>query len=388
MPSYKHPGIYVEEIPGSTKLITAADTCVAAFVGKARKGPVNMAERIQSFNDYKGTYGDIASEDDTMGLAVQSFYLNGGKSAVICRLDGQGSEPIAVKDYTDFYENYLEKIQDINIVVVPGEYWPSDGLGNPIIRTTLSHCEKMKNRIVIIDPPPDFELGQAGALNKLALPASSYSVLYYPWVKVVNPFYNTRTNSYAGKTVAIGPSSFAAGIWCRTDRNRGVWKAPAGMEAMLVGAAGLNYKIGHREQDELNPFGVNCIKPIPRGRHVIWGARTLASNVDPQWRYISIRRTAMMIEQSIYKGIRWAVFEPSDHHLWSALRLSVGIFLNDLFRAGAFQGAKPSDAYFVRCGLNDTMTPADIAAGHLILIVGVAMLKPSEFTIFRIQQSV
>jgi phage tail sheath protein FI len=127
---------------------------------------------------------------------------------------------------------------------------------------------------------------------------------------------------------------------------------------------------------------------MPGGGRVIWGARTLATKADPEWRYVPVRRTAIMIEQSIYNGIQWAVFEPNDHRLWSALRGNIGGFMNSLFRVGAFQGEKASDAYFVRCGLGDTMTQTDIDAGQVIVIVGFAPLKPAEFVIVRIQQKV
>lgn len=125
---------------------------------------------------------------------------------------------------------------------------------------------------------------------------------------------------------------------------------------------------------------------LPSFGAVIWGARTLATNAEPPWRYIPVRRTAIMIEQSIYNGIQWAVFEPNDHRLWSSLRVNVGAFMDNLFRAGAFQGEKASDAYFVRCGLGDTMAQDDIDRGQVIVVVGFAPLKPAEFVIVRIQQ--
>jgi phage tail sheath protein FI len=246
----------------------------------------------------------------------------------------------------------------------------------------------LKNRVVIIDPPPEPELDQAATVTGLSLPSSTYSVLYYPWVKVANPFYHAEKNPTADKTVDVAPSSFAAGMWSRIDGKRGVWKAPAGMGAGLIGAAGLKYIIEDGEQDQLNPLGVNCFRNMPGGGRVIWGARTLATKADPEWRYVPVRRTAIMIEQSIYNGIQWAVFEPNDHRLWAALRGNIGNFMNGLFRVGAFQGEKASDAYFVRCGKDDTMTQGEIDAGQVIVIVGFAPLKPAEFVIVRIQQKV
>lgn len=300
-----------------------------------------------------------------------------------------GSEnPATANDFTDFYGSILRKVRDVSIVLIPGQHWADDGSGNPFISATLAHCQAMKSRMVIIDPPPNLELDQAATVNGLAFPSSTYSVLYYPWVKVANPFYHAEKNPTASKTLDVSPSSFAAGMWSRIDGTRGVWKAPAGMGAGLVGAAGLKYIVEDGEQDQLNPLGVNCLRKMPGGGRVIWGSRTLATKADPEWRYVPVRRTAIMIEQSIYNGIQWAVFEPNDHRLWSALRSNIDGFMNGLFRAGAFQGEKASDAYFVRCGLGDTMTQADIDAGQVIVVVGFAPLKPAEFVIVRIQQKV
>jgi phage tail sheath protein FI len=160
------------------------------------------------------------------------------------------------------------------------------------------------------------------------------------------------------------------------------------MEADIYGATGLQYKVGDTEQSQLNPTGVNCIRDLSTLGPLIWGSRTLATQTDPEWRYIPVRRTAIMIEQSIYEGTQWATFEPNDHNLWSSLRSNIGNYLNGLFRSGAFQGATDSEAYFIRCGLGDTMTQSDIDAGNVIVVFGFAPLKPAEFVIVRIQHKV
>jgi len=231
-------------------------------------------------------------------------------------------------------------------------------------------------------------LDQAATVSQLGLPTSTYTTLYYPWVDVANPFFNEDTNPNAARTLTIAPSAFAAGMWAKIDGKRGVWKAPAGVEAQLNGVARLEFDVEDLEQDQLNPLGVNCYRKLPNFGAVIWGSRTLATKSDPEWRYIPVRRTAIFIEQSIYGGIQWAVFEPNDYPLWGALRGNIGSFMDGLFRAGAFQGAKADDAYFVRCGLGDTMTQGDIDRGQVIVIVGFAPLKPAEFVIVRIQQKV
>ena len=302
-------------------------------------------------------------------------------------LGGTSVAPTAV-EYGDFYGNILRKVRDVSIIVLPGEFWAEDGSGNAIISQTLAHCESTASRVVIIDPMPGTELDQAATVTQMALPTSTYSVLYYPWVNVANPFYNDDTNPNADRTLTIAPSSFAAGMWARTDSRRGVWKAPAGIETQLNAVAGLEYNVEDLEQDQLNPLGINCYRRLPNFGAVIWGSRTLATKANPEWRYVPVRRTAIMLEQSIYNGIQWAVFEPNDNPLWSSLRSNIGSFMNGLFRAGAFQGATSDQAYFVRCGLGDTMTQGDIDRGQVIVIVGFAPVKPAEFVIVRIQQKV
>ncbi len=357
--------------------------------GSSRQSDISVsAGALADFLRISGVNAVFGRQLDQGTAPVIPVEQLGGSHELGVKLTGGSENPATANDFTDFYDGTLRKVRDVSIIVLPGQPWAADGSGNPIVSATLAHCEKMKSRVVIIDPPPDLELDQSATVTGLSLPSSTYSVLYYPWVKVANPFYHVETNPTADKTIDVAPSAFAAGMWSRIDAKRGVWKAPAGMEAGLIGAAGLKFIIEDGEQDQLNPLGVNCFRNIPGGGRVIWGARTLATKADPEWRYVPVRRTAIMIEQSIYNGIQWAVFEPNDHRLWAALRGNIGGFMNGLFRVGAFQGEKASDAYFVRCGLGDTMTQTDIDAGQVIVIVGFAPLKPAEFVIVRIQQKV
>jgi uncharacterized protein len=282
----------------------------------------------------------------------------------------------------------LRKIRDISIIMLPGQSWSDTGIdAKANIQEFQAHAERMKNRMVIVDPAPELEFTSTNSFLDHGFPTSTYTCTYYPWVEVANPHYHPDLRPDRKKTVLVAPSGFAAGLWSRTDSRRGVWKAPAGLQASLLGIARTARQIGDDEQDQLNPVGVNCLRRIISDT-VIWGTRTLATKADPEWRYIPVRRTAMMIEESIYQGIQWAVFEPNDHRLWGSLRLNIENFMNGLFRAGAFQGEKASDAYFVRCGLNDTMTQGDIDAGQVIVLVGFAPVKPAEFVIVRLQQIV
>ncbi len=298
---------------------------------------------------------------------------------------GNGSIPVSKSDYDPIF-TALRKFRDINIIMIPDHQWGGTA-SKSILGAARKHAEFMKTGMVLIDPPAGSELKSANDVSGLGLPTSTYAALYYPWPETANPHYHPEKRPHLKPTYRVPPSGFAAGMWAKTDSRRGVWKAPAGLATGLIGVLRTEYKVGNDEQDALNPEGVNCYRTI-LSEPVIWGSRTLATRADPEWRYVPIRRTAMMIEESIYQGIQWAVFEPNDHNLWASLRLNIGNFMDGLHRAGAFQGEKASDAYYVRCGLDATMTQGDIDAGRVIVEVGFAPLKPAEFVIVRIQQIV
>jgi hypothetical protein len=183
------------------------------------------------------------------------------------------------------------------------------------------------------------------------------------------------------------PSGFVAGIYARTDVTRGVWKAPAGVDASLTGVSGVTVPLTDLENGTLNIRGINCIRNFAVYGTVAWGARTLRGNdeVGSEWKYVPIRRLALYLEESLYRGLKWVVFEPNDEPLWAQIRLNVGAFMHDLFRQGAFQGTSPRDAYFVKCD-KDTTTQSDRNRGIVNILVGFAPLKPAEFVIIKIQQ--
>lgn len=329
--------------------------------------------------------GDANDGTERTGQESLNLMLSGAADEVSLDSGTNGTMPDKAA-YDDVFGAF-EKYRDINIICLPDQTWNTSG-EQAIIDAAVAHAEKMKSRMVIIDPPIGTELKTEKSVTDLGFKPKTYSVVYYPWTKVANPFYNAETNPGVPTTVLVGPSGFAAGMWAKIDGRRGVWKAPAGVETSLLGVAGLQYLVEDGEQDSLNPLGINCLRKMPGFGPVIWGTRTLATKADPEWRYVPVRRTAIMIEQSIFNGIQWAVFEPNNHNLWASLRGNIGSFMDGLFRAGAFQGTKASDAYFVRCGLGDTMTQDDIDRGQVIVIVGFAPLKPAEFVIVRIQQKV
>ena len=187
-----------------------------------------------------------------------------------------------------------------------------------------------------------------------------------------------------GEEQIIDPSGTVAGIYTRTDTAHGVWKAPAGMEAELIGVNGLAHKITEQDNSVINQSGVNALRAFPQGI-VIWGGRTLAGFQQSEWRYVPVRRLALMIEESILRGVGFAVFEPNDEPLWAQIRSAVNGFMDDLFREGALMGAKASEAFFVKCG-RTTTTQSDIDNGIVNIQIGFAPLKPAEFIILNIQQ--
>jgi phage tail sheath protein FI len=183
------------------------------------------------------------------------------------------------------------------------------------------------------------------------------------------------------------PCGAVAGVFARTDASRGVWKAPAGLEATLVGVSQLSVSLTDAENGELNPLAINCLRTMPAVGSVAWGSRTLNGDdrLASEWKYIPVRRLALYIEESLYRGTQWVVFEPNDEPLWAQIRLNLGAFMHNLFRQGAFQGKTPREAYFVKCD-KETTTQNDINLGIVNILVGFAPLKPAEFVVIKIQQ--
>lgn len=337
-----------------------------------------------------------------------------GTAASVLKLSGAGSvdyPPVTLVDGSEMIEAFLtggkdgkdapgkafynavyltlRDYRDVSIILLPGLEWIEGG-DNAIIEGAVTHSEFMKNRMVIIDPPDPVggsKLVTPKDVKDLGAPTSPYTALYYPWMEVSNPHYDPDTAANKPKKFRIPPSGFGAGMWARIDARRGVWKAPAGLEATVRGSIGPNILIGNDLQDNLNNLGINCMRAIV-GPTVIWGARTLATKTKPEFRYVPVRRTQNMIGESLFRALQAVVFEPNDHRLWGNLRASVGTFMDGLYRSGAFQGEKASDAYYVQCGLGATMTQGDIDAGVVRVVVGFAPLKPAEFVIVQIKQIV
>jgi phage tail sheath protein FI len=206
------------------------------------------------------------------------------------------------------------------------------------------------------------------------------AAVYYPRVLQSDPLRDNQISSFV-------PCGMIAGLMARTDSSRGVWKAPAGIDAALNGIQGLEVVLTDGENGTLNQVGINCLRTFPVYGRVSWGARTLrgADQAADEYKYIPVRRTALFIEETLFRGLKWVVFEPNDEPLWSQIRLNVGAFMHNLFRQGAFQGTTPRDAYFVKCD-KETTTQNDINLGIVNVVVGFAPLKPAEFVIVKLQQ--
>lgn len=240
--------------------------------------------------------------------------------------------------------------------------------------------------MLIVDPrtdwanPDDVVDDSQNAVSGLFGLRDENSVLYYPLVKMADPLQENRLAEFV-------PCGVIAGVFARTDSQRGVWKAPAGQEATLVGVRALSYKMTDGENGKINPLGINALRTFPVAGNVVWGARTLegADALASEWKYVPVRRLALYIEESLYRGTQWVVFEPNDEPLWSQIRLNLGAFMQDLFRQGAFQGISPREAYFVKCD-KETTTQSDIDRGIVNILVGFAPLKPAEFVVLKIQQ--
>jgi phage tail sheath protein FI len=204
--------------------------------------------------------------------------------------------------------------------------------------------------------------------------------MYFPWVRAPDPLQEGAIRDFP-------PCGFIAGVMARTDAARGVWKAPAGTETALNGAVGFVETLSDAQNGALNPKAVNCLRTKPVYGNIVWGARTLDGDNDrgSEWKYVPVRRMALFLEESLFRGTQWVVFEPNDEPLWSQIRLNIGAFMQQLFRQGAFQGATPREAYFVKCD-RTTTTQADINMGIVNIHVGFAPLKPAEFVVLRIQQ--
>jgi phage tail sheath protein FI len=307
-------------------------------------------------------------------------------------LDQGGEDGLAGLTASDYIGQYdlttgkrtgivaLEPVDEVNILCIPDIMKSFGGGTSPddvelIQKAMIDHCARLKDRFAILDPIKNQTVQQVQAWRNDNLD-SKYAALYYPWIKVQDPI-----KAENGSIRLVPPSGHIAGIYARTDIERGVHKAPA--NEVIRGVIELERKITMGEQEILNPDGINCIRQFP-GRGIrVWGARTVSS--DPEWKYVNVRRLFLYIEESIEEGTQWVVFEPNAEPLWQRLIRTVSDFLTRVWRDGALMGTTAEEAFFVKCD-RTTMTQDDINNGRLICLIGIAPVRPAEFVIFRIHQ--
>lgn len=332
---------FVTNLKTVSSLVEVADPLGAGF-------PADLSNLSQFPIAANGSWADLQGGDDQLSqLSVDDFVGVDGGSGLRTGIQA------------------LEDIDEISICLAPG-MWSST-----IHSALIQHCEILKDRFAILDPQDGLSVEGIRTVRETL--DSTYAALYYPWVEVRDPSVQ--------RNVDVAPSAHVAGIYARVDVERGVHKAPA--NEVVRGISKIAQDVTKREQDLLNPKGINAIRFFPGRGNRVWGARTISS--DAAWKYINVRRLFIYVEESIDEGTQFVVFEPNDEPLWAIVRLTLTNFLTSVWRSGALQGATAAEAFFVKCD-HSTMTQDDIDNGRLICLIGIAPVKPAEFVIFRIQQ--
>ena len=381
MPEHHAPGVYVEETPREGP-IHGLSTDVVGFFGATERGPVRRPVRIDGHAQFERVFGGpLAADASGRGMhlarAVEGFHRNGGRRCWVVRVTSPTgtSSDISLSDLVgtpgaelDRARGLaaLEAIPEISLLACPDEHLFPEG---DVARAMVEQCERLRYRFAILSAPE-----APPATGDHRPPVTSRHAAYYdPWLVV--------EDSRRGGEVSVPPCGHVAGIYARTDRGRGVHKAPA--NEVVRGIRRLRRAITEAEQAILAPRGVDVLRSFPGRGNLVRGARTTSD--DPEWRYVSVRRLLLHLEHSIDEGTRWVVFEPNGPGLWTKTRQAVESFLFDQWRNGMLIGSTPDEAYFVRCD-PATMTQDDIDHGRLILEVGVAPVRPAEFVVFRIGQ--
>lgn len=281
----------------------------------------------------------------------------------------------------------LDNVDIFNLLCIP-PYDATNKTSTDVYNTALSYFEEKQWRaILIIDPPPEWNSADNPRDRAKGIDSQEFgslrnknAAIYFSRILALDLLDDNKPREFV-------PCGVVAGVIARIDSERGVWKAPAGINASIKGISNLTVRLTDREIGELNSLSINCMRIMPPLGIVIWGARTMrgADHLADQWKYLAVRRLALYIEESLYRGTQWIVFEPNDEPLWGKIRVSVGGFMQSLFRQGAFQGPTPIEAYLVKCD-EETTTQDDINRGIVNIIVGFAPLKPAEFVVLKIQQ--
>lgn len=393
MPVYQAPGVYVEEVP-SVPPIAGVGTSTAGFIGRVAAGvtmpfkpgrpldpahtvpndfftvaPANTAVLVTSFEQFKNKFGLPQAGNRTLAHAVFGFFLNGGgRCHVVGVADlNAANVGLALKQF--------EKIDEIAIVAAPG------ALAQDVQTAVINHCELLQDRFAIIDGQRTQAIDVANIQG--AVGDSDYAALYFPWLEVTDQTIDAGTGQpVPNARLFVPPSGHLAGIYARVDETRGVHKAPANEK--VRGALALEYLVSREEQKGLNPDGINVIRGFD-GRLVVWGARTLGGDPNGEFKYINVRRLMNFLRESIDQGTQFVVFEPNNPALWQKIIRTLRGFLTNVWRDGALFGLTPEEAFYVKC--DETTNPPEVRdLGQVVTEIGVAIVRPAEFVIFRISQ--
>jgi hypothetical protein len=390
LPMYSVPGSVTTPTFLAGETVQQATTLVTATVIGTVTGSTMMLGPISGVADGTDLWTGLTSAavfkptGTPTGVvhAAAATALNAGTSPT-SGTDGAVLVPNTAAFHTalagaDGYQ-LLANVPIFNLLCVPGE----NDAGQ--VPNMIDFCHTYR-AFMIVDAAQTATVTTLGAGPKdhggtaYTLNNPSYGGFYFPWIQAPDPAAGFRP-------MLFPPSGFVAGEFAATDANRGVWKAPAGIDATLAGSLGLQIVLNDTQNGDLNPFAVNCLRQFPVYGNVVWGARTMdgADARGSEWKYIPIRRLAMFLESSLYRGTQWVVFEPNSEPLWGQIRLSVGTFLQELFLKGAFAGTTPQQAYFVKCD-SENNPDASIALGIVNIMVGFAPLNPAEFVVIQITQ--
>ncbi|MFF8717244.1 phage tail sheath family protein [Streptomyces sp. NPDC015184] len=422
MSSMKPPGVYVTEKSSGVRMVVGTNTSVPAFLGYTKPSakdatdgsvaPFTEAERktpqpVRGWQEFasrysvKGLTEELAEATDPaerhvlkrclpLAEAVYGFFANGGTTCYVVGFTSP-ENAVSVQDLKGDAESRtglagLETVPEVSMIAVPS-LWdmttdassdaaPDHGEGAARAAEVEKHCTKLRDRLAILDAPPGQDPAQVKAFSeKLGARDSdtaAFTTLYYPWVTVPGIDGHERT---------VPPCGHVAGVWARTDAERGVFKAPANQN--LRGVRSLPTLLTDDQHGELNEAGVNCLRVFPDRGLLVWGARTMSTTRD--WKYLNVRRTVSHFADSIQQSTTWAVFEPNDERLWATMRHAVVSFLTDQWRQGALQGRTPDEAFYVICDATNN-TSETIAEGKVVCDIGVAPVRPAEFVQFTVTQ--
>ncbi len=377
MPQYVAPGVFIEESRSAGDPIASVPTSVGAFVGGFMSGPLGKAEVVESPGRFEERFGPVRRRSPA-SLQVAQFFRNGGRTALIirCRTAKPGRQPSARELISRVRGLASERF---NLLCVPETATLGTRDASAVIGEATRLCE-LRRAIYLIDAPSACDAVPNAIAWIASIRPSANSAVYLPRVRTPDPEDGSRM-------LEIGPSGSVAGLIARIDETRGVWKAPAGLDAVLEGVSGVPVQFGDTQIGDLTRAGMNALRAgagVGPGI-VVWGARTTAGRdgASGEWKYVPVRRLAMMIEESVESAVTWAVFEPGGVPTWSRLVAQVEGYLIQLWRQGALIGATPREAFFVRCDASTT-TQDDIRSGRAVLMIGIAALRPAEFIVLRL----